>query len=434
MRILLCSNFYYRRGGDCTYLLALQELLERHGHATAVFSMRHPRNLPCPQTDYFVGHLDYEELNRARNPLNAAQVLGRSIWSLPARRNLARLVADWRPDLVHLQNIHAYLTPSILGPLRAAGLPVVWTLHDFKLLCPDSHFLSGSRICEECRGGRFWRCAWNRCKKYSRAASAVAALEAYVHRALGIRRAVDRFIAPSEFLRNKFVEFGWPAERIAVLPNFLPGGPPAPAAGGAGYGLYLGTLLPFKGVGTLLQALARTGPHPFHVLGDGSSRAGLEAQARALGLSDRVVFRGFVQGADLEREIAGARYAVVPSECYENLPYAALELMARGIPVAAAAIGGLPELVRDGETGLLFPAGNADALAERIARLRDDAPLRARLGARARERVLETCDPERHLAGLLAVYGAAAESARGRGGATARANRAGNPAAGPREP
>lgn len=406
MRVLLCSNFYYRRGGDCTYLLALQHLLERHGHETAIFSMRHPQNLPCAQENYFVDFLDYTELNRHKNPLNAAKVLGRSIWSFQARRNIARLIADWKPDIAHFQNIHAYLTPSILGPLKTAGVPVVWTLHDFKLLCPESHFLSNGRICEECRGGRFWRCTKNRCKKNSRAASAVASLEAYIHRALGIARQADRFIAPSAFLRDKFVEFGWPADSFTVLPNFLPDEPAAQVAptGEGAYGLYLGTLLPFKGVGTLLHALARTAPHPFHVLGDGESRSELERLVGKLGIRDRVIFRGFLQGGDLEKELAGARYAVVPSECYENLPYAAMELMARGIPVVASNLGGLPELVHDGETGLLFPAGDAGALAEQISRLWNEPELCSALAAKAREEIRAKCDATRHYESLVKLY------------------------------
>lgn len=406
MRILLCSNFYYRRGGDCTYLLALKNLLERHGHETAVFSMHHPQNLPCPQEEYFVDFLDYTELNKNKNPLSVLKVLSHSIWSRQARQNIARLIADWKPDVAHLQNIHAYLTPSILRPLKTAGIPIVWTLHDFKLLCPDSHFLSGTRICEECRGGRFWRCAKNRCKKGSRAASAVAALEAYVHQALRVRHAVDRFIAPSVFLRDKFVEFGWPAEQFCVLPNFLPDVPaPPPEVPEEGtYGLYLGTLLPFKGVGTLLRALARTAPHAFHVLGDGESRAEWERLADELGIRDRVKFLGFLQGADLECELAGARYAVIPSECYENLPYAAMELMARGIPVVASNLGGLPELVHDGETGLLFPAGDAVALAERIGQLWAVPELRAMLGNNAQKFIRVKCAQEPHLRKLTDLY------------------------------
>lgn len=406
MRILLCSNFYYRRGGDCTYLLGLQELLERHGHETAVFSMRHPKNLPCPQEGYFVDFLDYAELNKNKNPLNALKVLGRSIWSRQAQQNIARLIADWKPDLAHFQNIHAYLTPSILGPLEAAGLPVVWTLHDFKLLCPESHFLSGNRICEECRGGRFWRCTKNRCIKGSRAASAVASLEAYAHRGLHLSRQVDRFIAPSDFLRRKFVEFGWPAAKFMALPNFLPEAlaVPAVAAEGVGYGLYLGTLLPFKGVETLIRALAKTPPHPFHVLGDGEMRPKLERLVRECGLAERIRFCGFLNGVELEREIAGASYAVVPSECYENLPYAAMELMARGKPLVASDIGGIPELVQDGKTGLLFPPGDGDALAERIGRLWKTPQLRAMLGNNAPKFIRAKCAPEPHLRKLTDLY------------------------------
>lgn len=402
MRILLCSNFFYRRGGDCAYLIALQELLERHGHETAVFSMRHPQNLPCAQDPYFVDFIDYAESNRSRNPVVVAEVLARSIWSRQARRRISCLIADWAPDVAHFQNIHAYLTPSIVAPLRQAKIPIVWSLHDFKLLCPESHFLSGNRICEECRGGRFWRCAVNRCKKFSRAASSVAALEAYIHRWAGVGRHGENFIAPSEFVKAKFVEFGYPAERFTVLPHFLQGAPAARTGVGT-YGLYAGTLMSFKGVGTLLRALAQAPPHPFHVLGDGPLRAEYEQQARALGLK-LVSFRGFLSGAELAAELSAAAYAVVPSECYETFSFAAQEPLARGVPVVAANLGALPELVRDGETGLLFPAGDAAALAERIERIWGDAALREALGRRARALLSVKCDPDAYLNTLMALY------------------------------
>ena len=414
MRILLCSNFYYRRGGDCTYLLALQSLLERNGHETAVFSMRHPQNLPCPQEEYFVDFLDYAALNRRKNPLAAVRVLSRSIWSRQARRNVARLVADWKPDIAHFQNVHAYLTPSILGPLEAAGVPVVWTLHDYKLICPNGNFFSNGRICEGCRGGRFWRCALNRCKKGSRAASAVAAVEAYVHRGIGIVRHVDRFIVPSEFVKRKFVEFGHSESRIQILPHFL-NGAPCPAPGTGSYGLYAGTLMPFKGVGTLLRALAKSPPHPFHVLGGGEQLEDYRQQARELGLS-QVVFREFLTGEELEAELSGAFYAVVPSEWWETFSYAAQEPLARGIPVIASDLGALPELVRDGETGLLFPPGDAEALAERIARLWGDVALRARLGSQAQAFIREKCAAGPYLRQLTDLYGAVLSGAAGKAG------------------
>ena len=410
MRVLLCSNFYYRRGGDCAYLLALQSLLERHGHETAIFSMRHPQNLPCPQEGYFVDFLDYAELNKVKNPMNAAKVLERSIWSRQARQNIARLIADWKPDVAHFQNIHAYLTPSILGPLKAAGVPVVWTLHDFKLLCPESHFLSGGRVCEECNGGRFWRCVKNRCKKGSLAASTVASMEAYVHRFLGVGHLVDRFIAPSEFVKRKFVEFGYSSEQVSMMPHFLDGNPPT-ALGEGGYGLYAGTLMPFKGVGTLLTALTKVPPHPFHIMGGGEMLETYRRQVLELGLS-QVFFTGFLSGAELEAELSGAAYAVVPSECYETFSFAAQEPLARGIPVIAADLGALPELVQDGQTGLLFPPGNADSLADKISRLWSDLALRMRLSPQASDFILRTCDSGRYAQELLALYGEVRSSVR----------------------
>ena len=413
MRVLLCSNFHYRRGGDCTYLLALKALLEKHGHETAVFSMRHPQNLPSPQEEYFVDHLDYAELNAAKNPANALKVLGRSIWSAQARRKIGRLVADWKPDVAHLQNVHAYLTPSILGPLKAAGVPAYWSLHDFKLLCPESHFLSGGDICEECRGGRYWKCAAKRCKKSSLAASAVAALEAYAHRLGGVAGRVAGYLAPSQFVKEKFAEYGHSAGRIHVMPHFAVGEAPAATRAG-GYGIYAGTLMPYKGVGTLLRALAKARRHPFRVLGGGEGLEEYRREAARLGL-EQVEFRGFLTGAEWEAEMSGAEYAVVPSECYETFSYAAQEPLARGIPVIASDLGALPELVLEGETGLLFPAGNAEALAERIDRLRGDARLGKELGEGARRHVAARCDAEAYMGRLLEIYegGAKGEKAGG---------------------
>ena len=401
MRILLCSNFYYRRGGDCTYLFALQKLLEENSHETAIFSMRHPQNLPCPQENCFIDFLDYSELNKSKSPANAVKVLQRSIWSRQAQKNLARLVADWRPDVAHLQNIHAYLTPAIVETLAHANIPVVWSLHDFKLLCPESHFLSHGRICEACRGGHFGNCAKKRCLKGSLAASWVAMLEAYVHRWKRVTQHIGRFIVPSHFVKQKFVEFGFMPERVMVLPHFLPSIPPL--ASNANYGLYAGTLLPFKGVETLLRALAKAPPHPFHILGDGPLRADYERQARELGLS-QVMFRGFLADAELEAAYAEAAYAVVPSECYETFSYAAQEPQARGIPVIAAQLGALPERVIHGETGLLFPPGDFEALAARMGQLWNDADLRRQLGTNARRHAIKTGDANPYARDLRDLY------------------------------
>lgn len=408
MKVLLCNKFHYRRGGDCVYTFALAELLRRRGHRVLFFSMRHPQNEPCAQEPYFVDFIDYREMNLRKTPQNALRVLLRSIYSQQARARIRRLLRDHRPDLAHLQNIHSYLTPSILLELNASKIPVLWTLHDYKLICPEGTFVSNGRICEACKGRRFHRCLIQRCKKNSWSASFMATLEAYAHVPLRMPCRVFRFIAPSRFLMNKYLEFGWPAERTVFLRNFLPEWP-EPQTEGQGYGLYLGSLLPIKGVPTLLQALARVPDLPFHIVGDGPERPALEKLKAELGL-ERVVFRGFLTGVELAREQAGADFGVVPSECYENCPYSIMELMAMGKPVIASRLGGIPELVSEDETGLLFEPRNAEDLAAKLILLRASPERRRRLGHQARVRAEREFDPDRYAENLLALYAVAAGS------------------------
>lgn len=412
MRILLANKFYYRRGGDCVYTLSIEQLLRSKGHEVAIFSMRHPKNAPCAQDRYFVDYIDFAELNRRKTLRGIGQVLSRSIYSLHARRQIRKLITDFKPDVAHLQNIHSYLTPSIVDELSRARIPIVWTMHDYKLICPEDSFLSNGRICEECKGGRFYRCTINRCKKNSCAASLMASAEAYVHQFLRLPQKVFRFVSPSRFLRDKFIEFGWDANQIRFIRNFLPDLPTAHTRG-KGYGLYLGTLLPTKGVRTLLDALSVIPDMPFHILGDGSERAGLEKTAHELGLR-KVTFRGFLTGDELEDEMAGADFGVVPSEWYENCPYSVMELMARGKPIIASRIGGLPELVKADKTGLLFEPHDATTLADHMSRLYAEPDLRSALGIDARRCAEREFDAHTHYTQIIDLYEAALESTRGK--------------------
>lgn len=408
MKILICSNFYYPRGGDCTYLRTLQDLLEAHGHEVGVFSTEHEGNWPAPAHSAFVAAPDYAALNRHKTLRGALLAARRSIWSGEVAAALRRLLAQWRPDVAHLQNIHAYLTPSILPELRRAGIPVVQTLHDFKWLCPDSTMLRpDGRVCGACAGRAFRHCISGRCKKGSLAASALAAVEGYVHRLKRASSMIDAWIAPSAFLRDVFAGHGQDAGKIHVIHNPYPGGGrDTMETRDGGYGLYVGSLAAIKGVGVILKALQNVPGHEVHIVGGGSpdEEAGLKAQAAALGISERVEFKGSLHGEALWREQCGARYGVVPSVCYENFPYSVMEMLAVGKPVIASAIGGIPELVRDGETGLLFPAGDAPALADRMRRLAGDASLAERLGWGGRRFVSEKCSLETYFDRIMDVY------------------------------
>ena len=408
VKILICSNFYYPRGGDCTYLRTLQDLLEEHGHEVGVFSTEHEGNWPAPAHSAFVPAPDYAALNRNKTLRGALLAARRSIWSGEVARALRALLAEWRPDVAHLQNIHAYLTPSILPELRRAGIPVVQTLHDYKWLCPDSTMIRpDGRTCGGCAGRAFHHCIAGRCKKGSLAASAMAAAEGYVHRLRRASAMIDAWISPSAFLRDVFAEHGLDAGKIRVIRNPYPGGGrDTMETQDGGYGLYVGSLALIKGVGVILEALKSLPGHEFHIVGGGSSdeEAALKTKAAALGLSERVAFKGPLHGEALWQEQCAASYGVVPSVCNEVLGYTAMELLAVGKPVIASSIGGLPELVRDGETGFLFPAGDAAALAARMRRLVGDAGLAARLGASGKALVARECSPEMHLVQLLDAY------------------------------
>jgi glycosyltransferase involved in cell wall biosynthesis len=278
----------------------------------------------------------------------------------------------------------------------------VWTLHDFKLLCPENSFFSNGTICEKCRGGRFYNCAVNRCKKGSLAASAVAGIEAYVHGAFGWCRRVDRFIAPSVFLKKKFEQFGWTEPRVEFVRNFLPSlGEAHP--GGVGYGVFTGMLRPEKGVKTLLQALALAGNPRFYIAGDGPMRAELTAVAAELELTN-TEFLGHLDRAALDRLVRDASFAVVPSEWYENCPYAMLEAMAGGKALIASNLGGMAELVQHDVTGLTFPPRDAAAVAAAIGRLGSDSALAVRLGSAARQFAERELTGVAHYGALRAVY------------------------------
>ena len=381
MRVLFVNTYYYRRAGAEVHALDLAEQLRRAGHEVRFFAMRHPENLESADSEYWVPEIDFRSMNAAKNPANAMRVLSRAIYSVTARKALSRMLAEWRPDVAHVHNLHAHLTPSVIVELKRAGIPVVWTLHDYKLLCPNTTLVSHDDLCERCRGSRFWQCTLHRCKKDSLAASMVATLEAEAHRLLQLPARVDAFIAPSEFLRQKFIEFGWPAEKIIHMPNFnsqplaskveMPEGRRV---------LYSGQLVRAKGVMTLLEAVRHAPGVELDIAGEGPLRPEIEEQIASWDSDGaKVRLHGRVGPDVLVRLIDDARLVVVPSEWYENSPYAVIEAFARARPVVAFRIGGLPELVVDEVSGITVSPGSPSEIASAIDRLLGEPDLWLRL-------------------------------------------------------
>jgi len=312
--------------------------------------------------------------------------------------------------VAHLHNIAHQLSPSILGPLRMAGMRVVQSLHDYKLVCPTYRLYVDGQVCERCRGGRYFEAIRHRCNQGSWRASFLNAVEMTLHHwILTSYRRIDAFVAPSRFMKQKVVEFGIPERKVMYLPLYLDLSEFADSAENGDAVVYVGRLSDEKGLLTLLRAMAEVPGASLVIVGEGPMEETLrqEAERSAPG---RVNFTGYLDGPELKSVVGSARCVVVPSEWYENSPLTIFESFALGRPVVGSRIGGIPEFVIHEQTGLLFDPGDVEGLAENLRRLVDDPGLARELGREARTYIEALTDRERHLAGLERVYRDAPEA------------------------
>ena len=402
MRVLHINKFLYRRGGAESYMLDLAELQRAQGDEVAFYAMDHPDNLPDPRQDTFAPRMELNPppAGLAGRVTTAAGVLYRP----SSRRGLERLLGEFRPDVAHLHNIYHQLSPSVLRPLKRHRIPTVMTLHDYKLVCPTYQLLDHGRICEACLPRRFHQATVRRCNGGSLTGSLLASVELGVHTALGLYGPVDVFVCPSDFMRRKMVEGRVYPDRLRHVPHFAELGSIAPAESPGDGVVFAGRLSREKGVDVLLDALALAPGLPAVVAGDGPERDALEQQARDLGLLDRVRFVGRVPAVRVHDLMRRAAVVVVPSRWHENQPMTILEAFGTARPVVTTDLGGLPELVTDGETGRLVPADDAAALAAALLDLTADPERAHRQGAEARRRAATRFGVDTHLAALGDVY------------------------------
>jgi glycosyltransferase involved in cell wall biosynthesis len=398
--LLSVNNYHYRRGGADAVYLDHDALFRADGWTTACFAMRHPKNIESPHARYFVDEIEFGHEYGMRARLSMAAKI---IYSTEARDKVASLVDEVQPDIAHVHCVYHHISPSVLPVLNKRGIPVVLTAHDLKLLCPAYTMLSNGENCERCSRGAVWNAALRRCIKGSLPLSGLIALESGIHRLTGIyRHNVDRIVAPSRFYRDKFVQYGWPAAQLAYIPNFVRVEDFTPRYDSDDYFVYIGRLSYEKGIATLVEAAVRAGAE-LVVVGDGSMRESLSRDAAARGASIR--FTGYQSGESLRALLRNARALVLPSEWYENAPISVLEAYASGKPVIGARIGGIPELIAEGETGWLFESGSVDGLEALLARVRSlsrDSLVAA--GRAARQRAETRHTPDHYLAAMKALY------------------------------
>lgn len=378
MKVIHLHQRYRIRGGEDQVVDATVELLGRRGVEARLVTR------------------DSGAL--ARRPLAKAGAFFSGIYSFAARAATRRLLEAERPGLVHVHNLLPSFSPSVLGACRAAGVPVVMTCHNYRLVCPTGMHMRDGRICELCLGGLEYQCLLRNCRG-SVFESAAYALRNAVHRTLRLYlEGVDRFIAVSIFVRDRLIAAGLPAERMTVIPNWVDAPAQAADCAQGRYVAFAGRFSPQKGIHTLLAAAERAGT-PVRLAGDPASMPGEVAAAPPL-----ASFAGRLDASGMAGFYRQARLAVVPSECLEPFGLVAIEAMSHGLPVICAEIGGLTEIVEDGVTGLRFTPGDVGDLAGKLRRLWDDPALCRRLGQAGRERVVREFNEDVYYDRLMAVY------------------------------
>jgi glycosyltransferase involved in cell wall biosynthesis len=402
MRVLYCNKYNYPFSGTESYLFELIHRMDERGHETALFSMDHGRASSFAGRSYLIPYLDFKDPHASF--LKKARMAAHALYSPSARRRMRDCLGDYAPDLAHVRGIYHHLSPSILWELKRQGVPVLYHLNDFKVLCPNYNFVAHGRTCELCLGGNYFHAVTENCHAGPRSSAVVLAAEAYLHGWLRTyQRCVDLFLAPTEFVRTKLISAGFPARQIEVLPHFQALPAEERLVPEKGYILYFGRLSAEKGLDELLYAMAQLPHIPLVIAGEGPERDRLEAMARDLKLT-HVLFSGMVGGAKLEQLIAGCCFSVFPSNAYETLGKSILESYAWGRPVVGSDLGSRREMIEQGVTGLLYPAGDLEQLAEAIEFLFNRSNLTAHMGAESRRRLHARHDPDRHLDALLEIY------------------------------
>ncbi|HEX7635724.1 MAG TPA: glycosyltransferase [Noviherbaspirillum sp.] len=375
MKILIVHNAYQHAGGEDTVVEAEMALLRAHGHKVTA----------------------YAQHNNALNGMPRTTAALNAVWSQQSSHAVESLCEQFRPDVIHAHNTFPLISPSLYWTASKIGIPVVQTLHNFRLLCPQANFLRNGKICEDCIGKLPWRSVAHKCYRQSAAQSTVATVMLAAHRLLGTyRERVTRYIALNRFARDKYVQGGLPLERLRIKPNFVQSDTPPQWEERSG-GLYVGRFSVEKGLAVLAAAAPHLDGVAIKVIGSGPQ----EALARA-------AFGEHCPGFEpLERimsRMQSARYLIVPSICHENSPRTIIEAFACGLPVIASRLGALADIVHDGVTGLLFTPGDAADLARCILWAESHPEQMLRMGRAARAEYEAQYTPERNYEILMDIY------------------------------
>jgi glycosyltransferase involved in cell wall biosynthesis len=403
MKVLMCHKFLFEDGGPERYILGLSSILEKQGNQVAYFAMHHPKNIKTRYSKYFVSQIFLDNHHRV-NWITKMRTAIKIIYSLEAKRKMEMLISEQKPELAHLHNIYHQISPSILPVLHQKGIPVVMSLHDYKLACPNYKLMTQGGICEKCNSSKYYQAIFHKCVKDSFSTSLLNCIEMYVHKLLKLyEKNVDLFLSPSLFMREKLSEFGLDKSKILYLPPWVKEIESPPSYTYSDFFLYFGKISREKGVETLIKAMETIKEGQLVIAGEGEEEERLKRYIDQNRIGN-VKFMGFMERSKLNELIRASRFVVLPSEWYENSPSVIYESFALGKSVIGSRIGGIPELIKEGVNGLLFEPKNVEDLAEKISYLYHHPLLAQKMGMEARKNVEEKYSVEEYYHNLLSIY------------------------------
>lgn len=384
MKILTVHNTYQWAGGEDSVFESEGRLLSSHGHDV----------IEVTQTN---AHL------RANSLPESLSLASKTVWSQSSYRKLADAIKCYRPDVAHFHNTFPLISPAAYYACKNAGVPVVQTLHNYRLFCPKASFFRKESVCEQCVDHGLARAIYYGCYRDSRLATAAVASMLVVHRLLGTwHHAVDRYVALSSFAQDKFIQAGLPASKLTVKPNFVDSEPCSGSHAG-GYALFVGRLVEEKGIITLLQAFAQTKDIPLRIVGDGPMRQNVERYIHQHAPSN-VSYAGSVDRYEIKRLMRAAHFLIFPSIWYEGFPLTIAESYSCGTPIVASRLGAMQEIVHDGHTGLHFAPGDPIDLAQKTKWAWENPRKMRQMGLAARAEFEAKYTAEKNYEMLIAIY------------------------------